>query len=184
MPTFQWHPDPALELADQKYFSTQLDVGQIVAGDIDNSFQSGWPTVWQDAAQTWGKTPEEIREAVRAYGQWLVAVADHNQATDARTEAADPVAADASDTSDDTDEDVTTVDTLNGCGGQRHDDGSALTRRVDGRAETAADTRFFDVREAGYTGPIDQDGYPVPADDPGAQILARMQQPDEDCDEQ
>ena len=33
------------------------------------------------------------------------------------------------------------------------------TRRVDGRPETAADTRFFDLRESGYDGPVDQDGY-------------------------
>jgi hypothetical protein len=33
------------------------------------------------------------------------------------------------------------------------------TRRVDGKPETAADTRFFDLRESGYDGPIDQDGY-------------------------
>lgn len=35
----------------------------------------------------------------------------------------------------------------------------ADTRRVDGRPETDADTRFFDLRESGYDGPIDQDGY-------------------------
>ena len=33
------------------------------------------------------------------------------------------------------------------------------TRRVDGKPETAADTRFFDLRESGYDGPVDQDGY-------------------------
>jgi hypothetical protein len=27
------------------------------------------------------------------------------------------------------------------------------------QAETAADTRFFDLRESGYDGPVDQDGY-------------------------
>jgi hypothetical protein len=37
------------------------------------------------------------------------------------------------------------------------------SRRVDGRPETDADRRFFDQREAGYTGPIDQDGNPVPS---------------------
>lgn len=36
---------------------------------------------------------------------------------------------------------------------------STDTRRVDGQPETAADTRFFDLRESGYTGPVDQDGY-------------------------
>ncbi len=33
------------------------------------------------------------------------------------------------------------------------------TRRLDGQPETEADARFFDLRESGYTGPIDQDGY-------------------------
>jgi hypothetical protein len=33
------------------------------------------------------------------------------------------------------------------------------TRRMDGKPETAADRRFFDLRESGYTGPIDQDGH-------------------------
>src|SRR6266511_3934037 len=33
------------------------------------------------------------------------------------------------------------------------------TRRVDGKPETDADRRFFDLRESGYRGPIDQDGY-------------------------
>jgi len=32
------------------------------------------------------------------------------------------------------------------------------SRRTDGKPETPADTRFFDLREAGHTGPIDQDG--------------------------
>lgn len=35
------------------------------------------------------------------------------------------------------------------------------TRRVDGKPETAADKRFFDLRESGYTGWIDQDGNQV-----------------------
>src|SRR5262249_43674072 len=35
------------------------------------------------------------------------------------------------------------------------------TRRVDGKPESNVDRRFFDLREAGYTGPIDQDGYPA-----------------------
>lgn len=39
------------------------------------------------------------------------------------------------------------------------------TRRVDGQPETEADKRFFDLRESGYRGPIDQDGrIPDPAD--------------------
>ena len=40
---------------------------------------------------------------------------------------------------------------------------ASRTRRVDGRAETAADRRFFDLRDAGYRGWIDQDGYAVDA---------------------
>ncbi len=39
---------------------------------------------------------------------------------------------------------------------------TAPTRRVDGKPETPADTRFFDLRESRYTGWIDQDGYAVP----------------------
>jgi hypothetical protein len=35
------------------------------------------------------------------------------------------------------------------------------TRRVDGKPETDADKRFFDLRESGYTGPVDQDGRKV-----------------------
>ena len=35
------------------------------------------------------------------------------------------------------------------------------SRRWDGQPETDCDTRFFDLRESGYTGPIDQDGYAV-----------------------
>ena len=36
------------------------------------------------------------------------------------------------------------------------------TRRLDGKPETDADKRFFDLRESGYTGPVNQDGYAVP----------------------
>ncbi|MFI7598410.1 hypothetical protein [Actinoplanes sp. NPDC049681] len=43
-----------------------------------------------------------------------------------------------------------------------------MTRCWDGAPETVADTRFFDLRESGYTGPIDSDGNRV--DDP--EILA------------
>ena len=32
------------------------------------------------------------------------------------------------------------------------------TRRPDGKPETAADSKFFDQRAAGYRGPIDQHG--------------------------
>jgi hypothetical protein len=38
---------------------------------------------------------------------------------------------------------------------------SMSSRRFDGKPETDADRRFFDLRESGYTGWIDQDGYPV-----------------------
>lgn len=36
-----------------------------------------------------------------------------------------------------------------------------VTRRPDREPETAADRRFFDLRESGYTGPLDQDSEPV-----------------------
>jgi hypothetical protein len=36
-----------------------------------------------------------------------------------------------------------------------------MSRRADDKPETAADKRFFDLRESGYKGPIDQDGQPV-----------------------
>lgn len=49
------------------------------------------------------------------------------------------------------------------------------TRRVDGRPETEADKRFFDARESGYKGWIDQDGHPVP--DPSDPDPARNQYP-------
>jgi hypothetical protein len=35
------------------------------------------------------------------------------------------------------------------------------SRRVDGKPETAAEKRFFDLRQSGYTGPIDRDGRKV-----------------------
>jgi hypothetical protein len=38
---------------------------------------------------------------------------------------------------------------------------SRSSRRFDGKPETDADRRFFDLRESGYTGWVDQDGYPV-----------------------
>ena len=38
-------------------------------------------------------------------------------------------------------------------------DNHRATRRPDGKPETPADTRFFDLRESGYLGPVDQDGY-------------------------
>ncbi len=36
----------------------------------------------------------------------------------------------------------------------------AKSRRPDGKPETAADKRFFDLRASGWTGPIDQHGKP------------------------
>ena len=35
------------------------------------------------------------------------------------------------------------------------------SRRADGKPETAIDKRFFDLRESGYTGPVDHNGQPV-----------------------
>jgi hypothetical protein len=35
---------------------------------------------------------------------------------------------------------------------------ASQSRRIDGKPETEADRKFFDLRESGYTGPIDQDG--------------------------
>lgn len=32
------------------------------------------------------------------------------------------------------------------------------SRRADGRPETLADRKFFDLRESGYDGPIDENG--------------------------
>jgi len=88
-PTFQWHADPAWELGDQMHFSDELQAGQIVADDIDTHFQCSWPQMWQEAAQRCGKTPEEMREAVRAYGRWLTAVADSDTAEQVPQEACD-----------------------------------------------------------------------------------------------
>lgn len=48
---------------------------------------------------------------------------------------------------------------------------NATSRRFDGLPETEADRRFFDLRESGYTGWINQDGYPV--DDPHTYIAQR-----------
>lgn len=49
----------------------------------------------------------------------------------------------------------------------------ATSRRFDRQPETEADKRFFDLRESGYTGPIDQDGYADTTSE-GAGILRRM----------
>jgi hypothetical protein len=56
--------------------------------------------------------------------------------------------------------------------GRQIDAPSALplppTRRADGQPETEADRKFFDLRESGYEGPIDQDGNAAPDEMPGA----------------
>lgn len=36
------------------------------------------------------------------------------------------------------------------------------TRRLDGKPETDADKRFFQLRDSGYRGPIDHHGYAIP----------------------
>jgi hypothetical protein len=41
------------------------------------------------------------------------------------------------------------------------EDDLTTTRRLDGKPETPADTRFFDLRGRGYAGSIDQDGHAV-----------------------
>jgi hypothetical protein len=52
------------------------------------------------------------------------------------------------------------------------------SRRVDRQPETEADRRLFDLRESGYPGWIDQDGYPAldpapefPPDDDGRRYI-------------
>jgi hypothetical protein len=42
-----------------------------------------------------------------------------------------------------------------------HHRADTLTRRINGNPETDADRRFFDLRQSGYIGPIDQDGHPA-----------------------
>lgn len=42
------------------------------------------------------------------------------------------------------------------------------SRRLDGKPETPRDKRFLDLRDSGYAGPIDQDGYAAP-DHPDAE---------------
>jgi hypothetical protein len=49
------------------------------------------------------------------------------------------------------------------------------SRRFDNEPETEADQRFFNLRESGYTGPIDQDGNAVTTG-PAADVLRRMAQ--------
>jgi hypothetical protein len=44
---------------------------------------------------------------------------------------------------------------------------------VDGKPETPADRRFFDLRQSGYTGPIDHDGYEATSGR-AVEILAAM----------
>jgi hypothetical protein len=50
---------------------------------------------------------------------------------------------------------------------------AASTRRADGKPETPADTQFFDLRQAGYNGPVGQDGRPA-ASGPAADALASL----------
>lgn len=50
--------------------------------------------------------------------------------------------------------------------------GRQSSRRWDGTPETSRDRKFFDLRESGYTGPIDQDGNKVTTG-PDAEILRR-----------
>jgi hypothetical protein len=47
------------------------------------------------------------------------------------------------------------------------------SRRFDKAPETETDRRFFDLRESGYTGPIDQDGNAVTTGE-AADTLRRM----------
>ncbi|HKS46710.1 MAG TPA: hypothetical protein VJT49_16680 [Amycolatopsis sp.] len=47
------------------------------------------------------------------------------------------------------------------------------SRRWDGKPETEKDKRFFDLRESGYKGPIDQDGNKDTTSEDAA-ILRRM----------
>jgi hypothetical protein len=54
------------------------------------------------------------------------------------------------------------------------------SRAWDGAPESAGDTRFFDLRESGYTGPIDQDGYRVDDLD-GADFEAEKAPAPADC---
>lgn len=49
------------------------------------------------------------------------------------------------------------------------------SRRFDGKPETEADKRFFDLRASGYRGPIDQDGRKDTTSEAAA-ILRRMVQ--------
>jgi hypothetical protein len=49
------------------------------------------------------------------------------------------------------------------------------SRRWDGKPETDKDKKFFDLRQSGYTGPIDQDGNKVTSG-PDAAALRRMAQ--------
>lgn len=49
----------------------------------------------------------------------------------------------------------------------------AKSRRFDGKPETEADRKFFDLRASGYTGPVDQDGNADTTSETAA-ILRRM----------
>jgi hypothetical protein len=49
------------------------------------------------------------------------------------------------------------------------------SRNYDGTPETPRQTRFYDLRESGYRGPINQDGYQVTSG-PEADILRALAQ--------
>lgn len=53
--------------------------------------------------------------------------------------------------------------------------GIRVSRNWDRSPETERDSRFHDLRDSGYTGPIDRDGYAVTTG-PVADILRHMAQ--------
>lgn len=48
-----------------------------------------------------------------------------------------------------------------------------MSRRYDNQSESAADRQFFDLRETGYTGPIDEHGRPAQSE-----VLAQLRRDD------
>lgn len=55
------------------------------------------------------------------------------------------------------------------------DNPARSSRNWDGSPETERDTRLHDLRDSGYTGPVNQDGYAVTTG-PDADTLRRMAQ--------
>lgn len=53
--------------------------------------------------------------------------------------------------------------------------GTRRSRRVDGKPETEAETKIFDLRESGYTGPIDERGEKVTSG-PAVEVLRQLDQ--------